>query len=102
MNKTKYAISLTVYAILTIGGILLTIAAFAQPPEYMCLPVGLLIILISLTGTIQTIKQNTIQEYAECTRKTTQAETSSNTSMNNSTDSNNNSAESNESTPISK
>lgn len=102
MNKTKYAISLTLYAILTLGGILLAATVLIQPPEYMCLPVGLLIILISLTGIVQTIKQNAIQEYAEWTRKNTQAETSSNTLTNNSTDSNNNSDESNESTPISK
>lgn len=102
MNKTKYAIGLVLYAILTLGGLLLAATAFIQPPEYMCLPVGLLIILISLTGTIQTIKQNTIQEYAEWTRKNTQAETSSNTLMSDSTDSNNNSTESNESTQTSK
>nr|DAU21777.1 MAG TPA: hypothetical protein [Caudoviricetes sp.] len=102
MNKTKYVISLTVYAILTLGGILLTIAAFTQPPEYMCLPVGLLIILISLTGTIQTVKQHRMQEYTEWTRKNTQAETSSNTTTSDSTNSMNNSTESNESTPTSK
>lgn len=102
MNKTKYVISLTLYAILTIGGILLAATVLIAPPEYMCLPVGLLIILISLTGTVQAIKQQRMQEYEEWTHKTTQAETSSNTLTNNSAESNNNSAESNESTPISK
>lgn len=102
MSKTKYVISLTLYTILTIGGILLAATVLIQPPEYMCLPVGLLIILISLTGIVQTIKQNRIQEYEEWTRKNTQAETSSNTTMSDSTESANNSTESNGSTPISK
>ena len=102
MKKITYRLSLTLYAILAIGGLLLAATVLIQPPEYMSLPVGLLIILISLTGTIQTVKQHRMQEYEEWTRKNTQAETSSNTLTNNSTDSNNNSVESNESTPISK
>lgn len=102
MKKITYRLSLTLYAILTIGGILLAATVLIQPPEYMCLPVGLLIILISLTGTVQTIKQNRIQEYEEWTHKNTQAETSSNTTISDSTESMSDSTESNGSTPISK
>lgn len=102
MKKITYRLSLTLYAIFTIGGILLAATVLIQPPEYMSLPVGLLIILISLTGTVQTVKQHRMQEYTEWTRKNTQAETSSNTTMSDSTESMNNSTESNGSTPISK
>lgn len=97
MSKKQYVFCLTISAILAAAGIILVVTAFTQPPAYLCLPAGLLLIIFSIIGALASK-----QESIEWIHKNTQAKTSSNTLTNNSTDSNNNSDESNESTPISK
>ena len=97
MSKKQYALCLTISAILAAAGITLVATAFTQPPAYLCLPAGLLLIIFSIMGALASKQERATRESIEWI-KNTQAETSSNTLMNNSTDSNNNSTESNEST----
>lgn len=96
MSKKQYVFCLTISAILAAAGIILVVTAFTQPPAYLCLPAGLLLIIFSIMGALAS-KQESIEWI-----QNTQAETSSNTTMSDSTESANNSTESNESTPISK
>lgn len=102
MSKKQYALCLTISAILAAAGITLVATAFTQPPAYLCLPAGLLLIIFSIIGALASHQERATRESIEWIHKNTQAETSSNDSTNDSTESTNNSTESNESTPISK
>lgn len=102
MSKKQYTFCLIISAILAVAGIILVFTAFTQPPAYLCLPAGLLLIIFSIIGALASKQERATRESIEWIHKTTQAETSSNTLTNNSTGSNNNSTESNGSTPISK
>ena len=101
MSKKQYAFCLTISAILAAAGIILVVTAFTQPPAYLCLPAGLLLIIFSIIGALASHQERATRESIEWIQNT-QAETSSNTTMSDSTESANNSTESNESTPISK
>lgn len=101
MSKKQYVICLTISAILAVAGIILVFTAFTQPPAYLCLPAGLLLIIFSIIGALASKQERATRESIEWIQNT-QAETSSNTTMSDSTESANNSTESNESTPISK
>lgn len=101
MSKKQYVFCLTISAILAAAGIILVVTAFTQPPAYLCLPAGLLLIIFSIIGALASKQERATRESIEWIQNT-QAETSSNTLTNNSTDSNNNSDESNESTQASK
>ena len=48
MSKKQYTFCLAVSAILAAAGIILVVTAFTQPPAYLCLPAGLLLIILSL------------------------------------------------------
>lgn len=102
MSKKQYVFCLTISAILAAAGIILVVTAFTQPPAYLCLPAGLLLIIFSIIGALASKQERATRESIEWIHKNTQAKTSSNTLTNNSTDSNNNSDESNESTQASK
>lgn len=102
MSKKQYVICLTISAILAAAGIILVFTAFTQPPAYLCLPAGLLLIIFSIIGALASKQARAIRESIEWIHKNTQTKTSSNDSTNDSTESTNNSTESNESTPISK
>lgn len=97
MSKKQYVICLTISAILAAAGIILVFTAFTQPPAYLCLPAGLLLIIFSIMGALASKQERATRESIEWI-KNTQAETSSNTTMSDSTESANNSTESNEST----
>lgn len=101
MSKKQYVFCLTISAILAAAGIILVVTAFTQPPAYLCLPAGLLLIIFSIMGALASKQERATRESIEWIQNT-QAETSSNTTMSDSTESANNSTESNESTPISK
>lgn len=100
MSKKQYVICLTISAILAAAGIILVVTAFTQPPAYLCLPAGLLLIIFSIMGALASKQERATRENIEWIHKNTQAETSSNTTMSDSTESANNSTESNGSTPI--
>lgn len=102
MSKKQYVFCLIISAILAAAGIILVVTAFTQPPAYLCLPAGLLLIIFSIMGALASKQERATRENIEWIHKNTQAETSSNTTMSDSTESANNSTESNESTPISK
>lgn len=97
MSKKQYVICLTISAILAVAGIILVFTAFTQPPAYLCLPAGLLLIIFSIIGALASKQERATRESIEWIQNT-QAETSSNTTMSDSTESANNSTESNEST----
>lgn len=97
MSKKQYAFCLTISAILAAAGIILVVTAFTQPPAYLCLPAGLLLIIFSIMGALASKQERATRESIEWI-KNTQAKTSSNDSTNDSTESTNNSTESNEST----
>lgn len=101
MSKKQYAFCLTISAILAAAGIILVVTAFTQPPAYLCLPAGLLLIIFSIIGALASKQERATRESIEWI-KNTQTKTSSNDSTSDSTESTNNSTESNESTPISK
>lgn len=101
MSKKQYAFCLTISAILAAAGVTLVATAFTQPPAYLCLPAGLLLIIFSIMGALASKQERATRESIEWIQNT-QAETSSNTTMSDSTESANNSAESNASTQISK
>lgn len=58
MSKKQYAFCLTISAILAAAGIILVATAFTQPPAYLCLPAGLLLIIFSIMGALAS-KQRT-------------------------------------------
>lgn len=97
MSKKQYTFCLTISAILAAAGIILVFTAFTQPPAYLCLPAGLLLIIFSIIGALASKQERATRESIEWIQNT-QAETSSNTTMSDSTESANNSTESNEST----
>lgn len=97
MSKKQYVFCLTISAILAAAGIILVATAFTQPPAYLCLPAGLLLIIFSIIGALASKQERATRESIEWIQNT-QAETSSNTTMSDSTESANNSTESNEST----
>lgn len=98
MSKKQYTFCLIISAILAVAGIILVFTAFTQPPAYLCLPAGLLLIIFSIIGALASKQERATRESIEWIHKNTQAETSSNTTMSDSTESANNSTESNEST----
>lgn len=97
MSKKQYVICLIISAILAAAGIILVFTAFTQPPAYLCLPAGLLLIIFSIIGALASKQERATRESIEWIQNT-QAETSSNTTMSDSTESANNSTESNGST----
>lgn len=97
MSKKQYTFCLIISAILAVAGIILVVTAFTQPPAYLCLPAGLLLIIFSIMGALASKQERATRESIEWIQNT-QAETSSNTTMSDSTESANNSTESNEST----
>ena len=101
MSKKQYVFCLTISAILAAAGIILVATAFTQPPAYLCLPAGLLLIIFSIMGALASKQERATRESIEWIQNT-QTKTSSNDSTNDSTESTNNSTESNESTPTSK
>lgn len=101
MSKKQYTFCLTISAILAVAGIILVFTAFTQPPAYLCLPAGLLLIIFSIIGALASKQERATRESIEWIQNT-QTKTSSNTTTSDSTESMSDSTESNESTPTSK